>query len=676
VNFWEDLTTILIAFGLALLFFAGEKISIAMEWKLSEIICHTLRVLAKWNAVIMFLAINLDDIILFSAVELKSLNLGSGGSHSNTFSFAMAIVFISSILVLSTFIYLYARRLRARRIIDARNNHLLRTRPRGIVAVDEGFQVIFRGFRDNSIVNQLFFMIYMFRIGIPMLVAVCLEFTPIGITILQVLISLAILTFLLKKKPFIKKINHQQIVLFETIVLIMNFCMLILTVLSMVGLHNTKGANILGDIVIIGNDIINLMCLVFLILKLYIEIKILKAFTKKNNVTKTEATGLYLQLLFIPLQLGNMGFEEMIAYDIPSHEAKVKPVKFLKGLPQKQKPNREAKEDKSNISFDFMENSVQGSDTLRQDRRSLLQDSLRNNLHLLSPGSESKRLETFGSTFIASPDVTSITKFKYDLESPNLSPQIQASSITFQNEALNESPLFLNVNFDRTHRNRRNNTLKDQEVPLSSDRVIDHSIHYYDTAQLVNSQVIDNNSDPSLSLIQKVSNDVNPTILRKLNRKTITLHDDSGELQSPPKSLRKSTFSPGSLLQHDLEEFLRDIRKDSPRRISRRSGLEINLDDNNNSLGGRNSTLNGGNSTRRGRSYDYDYDVDGDRGHSQEDEDRGVTKLRKQFVFRDISADIERKKKKEPISKVRLDKNLEMRLWRRGKAHFKPNYKP
>jgi len=321
-----------------------------------------------------------------------------------------------------------------------------------------------------------------------------------------------------------------------------------------------------------------------------------------------------------------------------------------------------------------MENSVQGSDTLRQDRRSLLQDSLRNNLHLLSPGSESKRLETFGSTFIASPDVTSITKFKYDLESPNLSPQIQASSITFQNEALNESPLFLNVNFDRTHRNRRNNTLKDQEAPLSSDRVIDQSIHYYDTAQLVNSQVIDNNSDPSLSLIQKVSNDVNPTILRKLNRKTITLHDDSGELQSPPKSLRKSTFSPGSLLQHDLEEFLRDIRKDSPRRISRRSGLEINLDDNN-SLGGGNSTLNGGgNSTRRGRSYDYD--VDAERDHLEEDEERGMTKLRKQFIFRDISADNERKKKKEPISKVRLDKNLEMRLWRRGKAHFKPNYKP
>ena len=320
VNYWEDLMNIIIVIGLACLFLILEKICRAFDWAIPEVVCQILRVVTKWNFALMVFAINTDDIILFAALEFKSLNLPA----SNGVSLAIAVMSICAVIVLSAITYLYVAKVTKKKLVlRGRWNYLQRS--------SEDFQVLFRGFRDNSTLCQLFFILYMLRIGIPMLLAVCLEVTPIGNTILQVILSLAVLTLLLKKKPFIKKINHSQLVIFESVVLLMNFSMFLLTILSMVGMSHTKGANVLGDIVIVGNDIINLMCLVFLVIKLHIESKIILAFLKKYQVSKAEALGLWLQLIFVPLQLAHMGFEEMIGYNMASHDPNNRQATFRRG---------------------------------------------------------------------------------------------------------------------------------------------------------------------------------------------------------------------------------------------------------------------------------------------------------------------------------------------------------
>ena len=640
VNFWEDLTTLMIAFALACLFFVGERLSVAMDWKLVEIICHTLRVLAKWNAVIMFLAINLDDIILFSAVEYKSLN--KSGS-SNGFSFAMSFVFIFAIIGLSGFIYWYAKKLRAKRITKVSRNNI--TTRSAIVQVNESFQVIFRGYRDNNIFNQLFFMIYMFRIGVPMLVAVCLEVSPIAITILEVLISIAILTYLLKMKPFIKNINHQQIVLFEVIVLIMNFCMFILTILSMTGLHHTKGANILGDIVIIGNDIINIMCLVFLVIKLYNEIKIVRAFIKKNSINKAEATGLYLQLLFVPLQLGNMGFEEMIAYDIPSHQANLKPVKFRKGLPNRGKVTYEMEDDKANISFEYMDSArtPKGATT---DRKLLN----RGQSNSLINQSKANRLETFGDNEMAPPNVND-----YDLESPELMSESMSPPLEFYDASIN---LHDDEIIQHNHNKQQRQVFIDVDFYNSQGGANERSTTPAQKSS-VQGELMTEYSEQNLSLARAPSNDMNlqSSIFTKLSR-----NDQVIEENKPMRSILKNPLSPGSLGQQDLDELMREIHNGSPDRTSMRKS----------SMSEMKSLKAVETPQQRGRVYDYG---DGYQGRGRSEDEKGWNRLRREFNFREISADFGRKEKSQVLKSRKVDEKVALSLWRSGRQHFKPSHK-
>jgi len=100
----------------------------------------------------------------------------------------------------------------------------------------------------------------------------------------------------------------------------MNFWMLLLTIFSVANVQAETLSVILGDLVIVGNDTINLMCLGFLVLKLNIEIDnisvILLDAKKQSTLTLHDKT-MWLKILALPLQQAYMGFEEMIdEYDI------------------------------------------------------------------------------------------------------------------------------------------------------------------------------------------------------------------------------------------------------------------------------------------------------------------------------------------------------------------------
>ena len=314
VNYWEDLSMIMIGIVLALVFLCFERLVHAFGFQKAEVILRTLRVLIKWNFVIMMIAINIDDVVLYSALQITSWD---SDDSSSTVSFILCIITIAAMLLFfGAICYLSASwQSRAQNSINSidkyRENHHHQT---PTTFTEESYQSLFRGFRENSLGAQFFFPTYTLRIAIPMLIAVAAESIPILNTVMQFTFSCGVLGFIVYVKPFTKRINQIQLVLFETIILIMNFLMVIITLISINDKENYKVAIFLGDLVILGNDCINIMSIVFMIIKLHSEIKQIREYQTRKIVQGDEVIGLWVQLLYIPLQQANMGFEEMAAY--------------------------------------------------------------------------------------------------------------------------------------------------------------------------------------------------------------------------------------------------------------------------------------------------------------------------------------------------------------------------
>jgi len=424
MNYWEDLVNLVIAVGLACMFLVLEKIFRAVDMAVPEIICQTLRVLTRWNFVIMAFAINIDDIILFSALEFKSLDSKSSGA-----SLAFAIIFLGlSLALIGQTIYL---------AVTKKNK-----------TISEDFQVLFNGFRDNHPFCQLFFILYMLRIGVPMALAVLLETTPLGNTALQVVLSFVVISFLIIFKPFVKKVNHYQLLLFEFLTLLMNCSVLALTMLSYNNKQNSQLAVVLGDFVIIGNDAINVMSLLFLVIKLHIESKIILAFIKKHSVPKKMALGLWVQLLYIPLQLSHMGFEEITVYNIVIHDPNVKEVDFRKekiGKPRQ----HELQNEFDHASFDQMKEptSTANIEILNTDRNGLLELSSSRERNQETVVDQSERLETFGDNDMS---IEYRSKHKRSIFD---SSRTRGHEIYNDNEVLETSSNFIKVSDEAENKN-------------------------------------------------------------------------------------------------------------------------------------------------------------------------------------------------------------------------------
>jgi len=309
VNYWEYIMTLAIFFALAAIFMALERLTGFLKQDSMKAFFRGMRILCKWNVILMYFATSLDDIILYLALEFRSFKAETDSTLPEV-SFIVGFVFLTCVLVLFGGTYWLIKKQNKMKSSIAPERFQMATRNKW-----QGFQVLFRGFRDTSIWNQMFFLIYMARIGFPMFIVAVATESPLTISIFQVLISIGMLSYLMKMEPFKKRINHYQILIFESIVLIMNICMLVLTIFSVKGYQHEYVSMLLGDIVIVGNDIINILCLAFLVIKLKIEADNITRRLMKKSVDKPREVGLWVQLLSLPFQQGNMGFEEMIEDD-------------------------------------------------------------------------------------------------------------------------------------------------------------------------------------------------------------------------------------------------------------------------------------------------------------------------------------------------------------------------
>ena len=352
VNYWDVLISIMIGLGIIIFLHVLQLICKKLHALWLKEVLQVLKLILGWGYTLMIFTINIDDIILYGAMEFKTISFVSSTKLSSL-SFFLCLTFIGVMIAVMVGICIVVKKCRDN-LETAPSIHARRYITKFERAWD-WCQIFYRGFRALNWVSEYFYLIYMIRIGFPMLIVVWSYQKPVIIPIFEILVSLCILAILIYQKPFQKRVNHIQLLIVEAIVLLLNVCMLIITGLDVAGIHNSSFAIFLGDVVIIGNVILNFLVLIFLFIRLILEIRAISAAITKAEIKGKRCVAAWLQLLALPLQQANMGFEEMITYDFtyicPKDQGKVGIMQVIEDDANRNGHNEDETEVRSNISF-------------------------------------------------------------------------------------------------------------------------------------------------------------------------------------------------------------------------------------------------------------------------------------------------------------------------------------
>ena len=302
VNFWYELTSWIIMAIAALIFLALERIC-HLKWRTLGEISKAIKNILKWNACIILIATSVDEIIFYSALEFQSLGLGSAFSNLS-FGVCLSILVLTILFLFGVYRLAWRAKLQTRKIKPAKED-----KTQSSSGHLQELQVIFTGFKGDLSPNHLFFLLYTIRIAFSMIISTSLSSTPKAQTILYVTHSTIIILYILIWQPLTRKISFIQLLLIETIILVINISLLLLVLSIQAGNSNESSlAILLGDIVIFGNSCINLLIIFFFV---YRVVEACIAIYKIETTQKYAKITLWPQLLSYFVQAGGMGFEEI-----------------------------------------------------------------------------------------------------------------------------------------------------------------------------------------------------------------------------------------------------------------------------------------------------------------------------------------------------------------------------
>jgi len=339
-NYWDTLTTLLIFTLAGIVLWIFERFLLLVNFERWALLLERFRVVMKFNFPIMIIAYSIDEIILYAYFEFSTLSSRSYSSVSSTVSF---LVCLSFVLIIPGIAYLTYFILKKNRFYEAQVAARQKTVPKdkGEGRVPDGYrdlnvkkirfeslQVLYRGFKEDSIWNQMFFNIYMMRIGLPMIIAICCENKPLVCCFLQLLVNVAIVNYLFWMKPFQKQVNYYQIVIYELGVLLLNVCVGLLTLIRVTNSNSSYPLAVIGlsNALLAGNGLLNIFLIVFLVIKCVLETLAIYKEMEKQGIHGVRKGIAFLQVPFLYLQEGNMGFEEIMNYQPFSQVPKKKPI--------------------------------------------------------------------------------------------------------------------------------------------------------------------------------------------------------------------------------------------------------------------------------------------------------------------------------------------------------------
>lgn len=116
------------------------------------------------------------------------------------------------------------------------------------------------------------------------------------------------LGYIAKTRPLIRRVNLIQLIIFESIVLLVNISLFALALLQRYGNQDSATAVMFGDIAIAGISSTNILTMAILAVKLF---QGAIAIFKSSSSKKRRNPSTWLPLLVYGLQQGGMGFEEV-----------------------------------------------------------------------------------------------------------------------------------------------------------------------------------------------------------------------------------------------------------------------------------------------------------------------------------------------------------------------------
>jgi len=170
-----------------------------------------------------------------------------------------------------------------------------------------GYQVLFQGYNEDSMLQQSFFLLYSMRLAFPMIITAGLTNLPIVQIGLYVLIGLLMLVFIIWKKPLVNKTDLANVGVLEGLMLLVNISILVLVMFDSENDAETL-KSFFGDVIIAGNFCTDIIAIIFLTLKIAQGIQHANKLRQKKADEEKSA---WLQLIFIPLKQGAMGFEQV-----------------------------------------------------------------------------------------------------------------------------------------------------------------------------------------------------------------------------------------------------------------------------------------------------------------------------------------------------------------------------
>ena len=261
------------------------------------------RLVAKWNFFFMVLLTNLDQVVLPTSLQMRTIHLDSFTSVLGV-AFCVLINIVVVLTFALAFYIIKDLRRNKNKVFPSKMGNL--TEEASTDSKWHGFQIFYKGSKDEKLVQHIFIIPYLFRIVLFNIIIAYLYKNPLTQVILITLLSLVMLTYMLWKKPFISKLVLCQHVSDEIIMLSVNACMLVLAILDKGDIKNKATRILFGDFIIALNLLFNVTANIYL--AAYLITGFIAAY-KAIKSHRNKGILAWLTALLAPFEIGGMDLE-------------------------------------------------------------------------------------------------------------------------------------------------------------------------------------------------------------------------------------------------------------------------------------------------------------------------------------------------------------------------------
>lgn len=277
VNFWENLGVIIVSVVVWLSFIGIQTLAknnprIVSLAKRGKIMAQNFLIATLYGVY--------GDLVMFSIVEYRTLVLGWN------LTILSLIISVSLWIAMALCFWYQINLLLSYQKIKNSNN----SSPKELEnfkEANEGNQVLFKEFKDHSLMPQLFLIFLSARdLLFSFMLAIMFEH-PLAQTILKIILDLLMIGYLFLKKPFESTFDFIQQICFELLGLIVSITVLINAALDAGEHQAVKARYNIGKLLIIVNMIFNFMTAAFMLIAVIKVIyEVYKGYQQKQQANK------------------------------------------------------------------------------------------------------------------------------------------------------------------------------------------------------------------------------------------------------------------------------------------------------------------------------------------------------------------------------------------------------